>query len=449
MNAIDKVLRRQSLQGTKILFAGSLRAEDGGVQPTDDEVREYICACNTLGAAFAGAGCQIVVGAPSGIEENGTHAVPGYILWGYRAAVAASQGKSAPDGVPGFGEVSEVKWNKAKLVNSSAKVYLPRTPTHYTTPAGDLPDVDTAPDCRSIGDQHELEKMRLNDKLATDTFKRADTVFSIVDDVKDVDAVALIGGGQSTSALGAAALSFGKPVVTITRFGRAASQLAEGAAFDDYEAMQKVDPRLDPACLTSVWDKGGMKENIEHADQVVDFTTRLIGAHRAADVRNSRVVGQVLALLTGLMLLWILTYVFTQFVTCSVGTFGQSFCNAAPTLIFFLLLFLAAALGSGLRTLGIYQSDAALRLTWPQVWLDIVVALLIAFALSLFYLVGAISYNTHVVILGSGTEAGLRFATVSLTMSLLGLAAGYLVPLNAVRSRLEKLVASDSAGGES
>lgn len=107
---------------------------------------------------------------------------------------------------------------------------------------------------------------------------------------------------------------------------------------------------------------------------------------------------------------------------------------------FFLLLYISTAVGTGLRLLVAFQSNQLTRLTGLAVWIELVVALSVAFGLALFYLIGSISFTGHVTMLKSTSD---NFPTIAVTMSLLGLAAGYLVPIDKLRDRLQKIFAEE------
>lgn len=107
---------------------------------------------------------------------------------------------------------------------------------------------------------------------------------------------------------------------------------------------------------------------------------------------------------------------------------------------FFLLLYISTAVGTGLRVLVAFQSNQLSRLTGFAVWIELVVALSVAFGLALFYLIGSISFTGKVSMLESNAQ---NFPTIAVSMSLLGLAAGYLVPLDKLRDRLQKIFAEE------
>jgi hypothetical protein len=107
---------------------------------------------------------------------------------------------------------------------------------------------------------------------------------------------------------------------------------------------------------------------------------------------------------------------------------------------FFLLLYISTAVGTGLRVLVAFQSNQLTRLTGFAVGVELVVALSVAFGLALFYLIGSISFTGQVSMLASNAQ---NFPMVAVSMSLLGLTAGYLVPLDKLRDRLQKTFAEE------
>jgi hypothetical protein len=125
-------------------------------------------------------------------------------------------------------------------------------------------------------------------------------------------------------------------------------------------------------------------------------------------------------------------------VHCGTGKLCGIYLNAS----FFLLLFISALLGAGLRTLTNYQKNKEVKLNELDVSVDLAVAMLIAFALALIYLIGGISITGSVVVLEAGTE-GKNFATVATSLSLIGLASGYLVPLEFLAGRLKTYFSED------
>lgn len=104
---------------------------------------------------------------------------------------------------------------------------------------------------------------------------------------------------------------------------------------------------------------------------------------------------------------------------------------------FFLLLFLSSAIGSGLRVLVAFQRNQLTQLSGLGLLLEVTVSLAVAFGLALFYMIGSISFTGQVTLLG---EAAKNFATIAVSMSLLGLCAGYLLPIDKLKGWLLGLV---------
>ena len=121
-------------------------------------------------------------------------------------------------------------------------------------------------------------------------------------------------------------------------------------------------------------------------------------------------------------------------------------CGDWVTIAFFLLLYISALLGAGLRTLVTYQVNKIAQLTGLGLGMDAAISLLVAFGLALVYLIGGISFTGSVVVLTGGAQGQANessFATIAVSMSLLGLASGYLVPLNQLSERLGKIVSQE------
>ncbi len=93
--------------------------------------------------------------------------------------------------------------------------------------------------------------------------------------------------------------------------------------------------------------------------------------------------------------------------------------------------------GTGFRTLNSRKTETFLP-TLKSLGVDASISLLIAFGLGILYLVGGISYTSKVVDLNNNDS---QFASIALTMSLLGLAAGALIPSQELLRRLENVFA--------
>ena len=121
----------------------------------------------------------------------------------------------------------------------------------------------------------------------------------------------------------------------------------------------------------------------------------------------------------------------------AAGCAAAKSCGSYVNIAFFALLFASALMGTGLRTLVAYQENKIAAMTALGQGIDVSISLLLAFGLTLLYLIGSISFTGKVVVLTGGDDA---FANVAISMSLLGLAAGYLVPLRVFAERLTSTV---------
>lgn len=311
--------------------------------------------------------------------------------------------------------------------------------------------------------------------------KVADRV-KLIPNVTEVDAVVLIGGTFGTSGIGYAAYSMNKPVIAITAFGGTAKDMADDILFDDYNRFVRQGDvsAAEVRALSANWNPDANDAaNHANADLIVRATKRMAKAYGKANKNTLRVLLTTTLAVAVLLVAWILIYLGgAGVINPAAEGVKTSASGAAPTvsspaaqptpsasdvvapaaaddveatkmiaqlwsgpLAFFLLLYISALLGAGLRVLTAYQSGDITQLSFLGLWIDLVVSLLVAFGLALLYLIGSISFTGEVVVL-AGSDA---FANISISMSLLGLAAGYLVPLKRLRQRLEKIIAEEGS----
>ena len=102
---------------------------------------------------------------------------------------------------------------------------------------------------------------------------------------------------------------------------------------------------------------------------------------------------------------------------------------------FFALLFISAAIGTGLRSLVAYQQYELYEIDGMSFAIDLIISLILSLGLAFIYLLGGYSFTGEVVVIGDQERKTVM--TIAITMSVLGLAAGYLVPLAQLRTRLE------------
>lgn len=422
---------------------------------------QFIAACHALGAALARDDDLIRVGVTSWQMLQDGNTVASYVPLG-ADTVAVTDGK--------------------------------RHPILFDAPQEPEPSDATADSKDSLQDFKNLRNIDLQEKfvrksryITTDKStgksveKVADRV-KMIPNVTEVDAVVLVGGTYGTSGIGYAAYSMNKPVIALTAFGGTGKDMADDILFDDYNRFVKQEDvtAAEVRALSANWnanvDDAG---NHANADLIVRATKSMAKAYGKANKTSLQVLLTTTVAVAVLLVAWILVYLGGSGVidpaaqavktsasgaaaTISVPTAAATAPatgdaaattagNATSTkmiaqlwsgpLAFFLLLYISALLGAGLRLLAAYQSSAITQLTFLGLWIDLVVSLVVAFGLALLYLIGSISFTGEVVVL-AGTDA---FANISVSMSLLGLAAGYLVPLNRLRERLEKIVAEGGA----
>jgi hypothetical protein len=221
-----------------------------------------------------------------------------------------------------------------------------------------------------------------------------------------------------------------KPVIAITGLKGAALEIYDDVLSSEYRRF--VDGELTDGDFRAFgvnWaPKDSAKENREKADEIVKVTEKLVNAYDAVSKQGRSplwftIIGTVL-----LLGAWLLLYGHPEF-------FGTPF-------TFFLLLYVATGLGAGLRVLFAYEDNEITRLTWQGLAVEVAVALIVAFGLALFYMIGSISFTTHVVMLTT-TAQDPTFDTIAVSMALLGLAAGFLAPVEQLRKRLESIVAPE------
>lgn len=452
----------------KVLIVGSMYPPEPAPEGATDEQKAYfadkeqeyrlkkpqfVAACHALGAALARDNDLIRVGVTSWqMLQDGT--------------TVASFVPLGADSV----EITDGK----------------RHPIVFDAPQDSEPPDTTADSKDSLLDFKNLRNIDLQEKFVRKSKYRtidrstgrsvekvADRV-KMIPNVTEVDAVMLVGGTYGTSGIGYAAYSMNKPVIAITAFGGTAKDMADDILFDDYNRFVKQEDvtAAEVRALGANWNPDvNDAANHANADLIVRATKSMAKAYGKANKRSLQVLLTTTIAVAVLLVAWILIYLGgSGVINPAAEGVKTSASGAAPAvqattpasgeaaamasdeksmkmiaqlwsgpLAFFLLLYISALLGAGLRVLTAYQSSAITQLTFLGLWIDLVVSLVVAFGLALLYLIGSISFTGQVVVL-AGTDA---FANISISMSLLGLAAGYLVPLNQLRQRLEKIMTEE------
>lgn len=420
----------------------------------------FEAACKALGAAFARRHWRIMVGVPLSKQWTERQTVAPFVLDGANSAKPkADRPEEAKGPYP--------------ILFYSPREPEPQEPAQQG-PAGML---------QQIAAGHS--NLTLEYKWVAQGQYKA----KVIPNVAEVNAVVLVAGKEGTATIGYAAYSLERPVLAVAGFGGAARSLLDDVLFDVYdrykESVHLTDGEL--LSLTADWkDKADHSENQRNAEHVVSAAEKLVKAYALADKETASVLKWATKGMALLLVLWVAIFLAGATValevkpgpapnapTASPVPLGPSTVDskrAAPAkhddttakaaaedaqpfhpdirialvkAAFFLLLFTSAAVGTGLRVLTAFQTSQLTRLTGLAVWVEIVVALSVAFGLALFYLVGSISFTGHVSMLESDAENLKNFPMIGVSMSLLGLAAGYLLPLDKLRDRLQKIFAEE------
>ncbi len=370
----------------------------------------------------------------------------------------------------------------------------------FYAPRNTEPDDTTPKAVDTLQELQALPNLDFRHKLVAKGEYKA----KVIPNIADVDAVLLVAGADGTASIGYAAYSLERPVVAITGLGGAARTLYDdvlSATYDRYkDAVELDDGEL--RALSANWKPDAADaSNKSNADKVVLASEKIVQGCGLARKQTTRVLGWSMAGMAALLALWIVVHLMgasaapsatamasvisaptassakadasstpasASSVAESANVFGQRLAaavkgggGAADTaevkgkgasppaattasawlpVAFFALLYVSAAVGTGLRVLVAYQGNQVTRLTLFAVGVELAIATSVAFGLALFYLIGGISFTGKVVALHANSET---FATIAVSMSLLGLAAGYLVPLDKLREKLQKIFAPD------
>jgi hypothetical protein len=268
-----------------------------------------------------------------------------------------------------------------------------------------------------------LPNLRLEDRM----LGKSGYAGIMISHIAEADLVVLLGGGEGTAGMAYAAISVKKPCIGITSLGGAARDVSE----DILEpALEKLAGQAglsadDLRALHAPWTADEEK-NRAVAEAITAAAEKIVQAQTEARARPWYALVSVLAAMCILLSAWLGVYF----------RFGGSLPSAPAA--FFLLLFIAALLGVGARLLAGLQAGAAKPVTFPELLVDGVIALLVAFGLALVYLIGGIAFTGRVIILEPANAEA--FAGISITMTLLGLTAGFLLPFHRLRNWLAGVI---------
>ncbi len=240
--------------------------------------------------------------------------------------------------------------------------------------------------------------------------------------ILEADGVITIGGGRGTAQLGYTAPALERPVLAIPAFGGASRDLWDEFVDQDLERLNFYRPSfLDGKVptLSQQWDA-------PKADLVVEVMEELV---KQNPYSKQRIVPQAVIIIFQLLLLtgWIALFVKPFHFTVS----------------FFLLLGISALLGTGIRTSLSFLTEIRPRIPVRRLAAEGMLGLLLAFALALFYLLGVhtVTGNPNYVTISKPED----FHRIAVNMSLLGLAAGFLLEraTEQVMRRLETIVSKE------
>lgn len=403
---------------------------DEALERWNQQFPSFAAACRALGAAFAASDWAIMVGLPDWRKLHDQETVANYVIAG-ASSVPLAEGGRAHD-VKFYGPrecelkqepgTSNAKESKA-VAHAKAEVPI------------------TVDDARKLPNLHfEQGAIALGNNIAR-----------LIPNVSNVGAVVVIGGGDGSATIGYAAYSMKKPVIAVTGFDGTAEQLERDVLRAEYEHYREHVglAEEDLSALRATWSPDSTDAtNRQNAAKVVRVTSLLVRAWGQTETQTRKTLKfadwALMLLLPAWLGIYLLGNSLAKEALAAVSTSGgvSSF-TTQVAVVLFALLWITALLGCGLRLLSDYRRGLLMRLEPLEVLTETVLAMVVAFGLCLFYLIGGISITGEVVALAADTTK--NFTMLAISMSLLGLAAGFLAPLDILRERLQNLLASNKA----
>lgn len=326
--------------------------------------------------------------------------------------------------------VGVTNWDQLKgpslvhhLIEGINAVPLPNGKKHIVTVF--VPKVPEPRDAtqQEIDSLNDFERSYERVKLVRKPLGMGKWSASMITDLKDAEAVILIGGGEGTASVAFAAKSFDIPLLPISWFG--------GAAYDIREVVDFSKMGVDTTqtmCLHD-WD------DVNRYDSSAAGVLKLAQAVNDSIIKSNKQVQQlfwgVIVTAALFVLLWVFTFLSGPAALAAAGVETQ----AAQNYTFFALLFIASLVGSGMRTLTKYQEGNIKLLAGRHFAVDLVMGIAISLGLALFYFIGGLSFTGKAILLSEKDNEAINSIQVSL--SLIGLAAGFLLPIQQLRQRLE------------
>lgn len=380
----------------KIEIVGSTRDLKG-----DKIDQKFRVACRAIGAALAKRGHTIVVGIPHW-KSPMKDAATAYVIQGANEVVDP-QGKK-----------------------HTVMFYGPWT----AEPPDATPGVvDTVDEFKALPNINLVQRPISNSSMNFGA--------NLIPNLNEVDAVILIGGSTGTASIGFAAAALGIPLLTVNSLGGTADAMFQDFLGKKLYLQQEKYKQIDISVLNASWttedelqaEPAKKEQQDKKAEAIIALAERLVKINTQEKRRTRLALNWLLFLAPVCVAGWVALYILAAANLLHL------------TVAFFLLLFIAALIGTSLRTL-ISQREETAVLTGRSLLIDAVLSILLAFGLALFYLIGGISFTGKVVALNTESST---FQNIALSMSLLGLAAGALIPTRQLMERLEKVVATEPA----
>ena len=292
--------------------------------------------------------------------------------------------------------------------------------------------------------------------------------------VRSIDAMILLSGDRLSEIVASAAHYVrNEPVVTITRFGGAGKVLYRDVFRSHYQSFAEEDDRIRSllGVLDDTWDTAPSQGNQARAVKVVELTERL---YRANELRKKENLNwrSIAYLCLGLFVLWAFFFTLLSVAGSLAGNAAATPAGgeaaltpvgaipkadgAAPASLSKLLvgwdnlfqngllwfeLMIAATLGSLLRKVAAFHFGDVVVLDRSAFITDVAAGIVLAMAFGLLYFAAGWSFNGEAVFppLGSTTP------TLVAALSVGGLAAGLLLPVEELGERLKQFVAPGEA----
>lgn len=222
-----------------------------------------------------------------------------------------------------------------------------------------------------------------------------------VSQVLSADAVIIMGGGKGTATVGYIAPALKRPILAIASFGGSASELwAELEPY--YDRLGQLKDELPN--LHEHWQSS-------HADLAVQAVREMI--NRRLFKSDSRA--------PSVFLLLIQLTLFAAWVWLFANPIGSK------VITFFLLLAVAAFLGTGLRNSLRLVFEPTAEFSWDRILNELTAGILLTYGLALIYLTGGLVITGNLRFVESLSEESGDYQRVAVTMSILGFAGGFLI----------------------